>query len=171
MNNGLNPIVNLPYPKVNVLEKNQSFAYKLLDIYSGTISEFTAVGQYSFQSIFLNEYKELSKILESISITEMRHLKILGELIQTLGLIPYYVTYKNNSPIPWNSDNINYTTNYRDMLTSNIRNEELSIQKYNELISETNDQNIKDILNRIIMDEKKHIEVLSILLKQYDEDQ
>ena len=171
MNSSLNPIVDKPYPEINVFEKNPAFAYKLLEVYAGEVSEFSAVGQYSFQSIFLNEYKELSKILEDISITEMRHVEILGKLIKALGLIPYYVVYENQRAIPWNSDYINFTTNYRDMLVSNIEKEKISINKYSQLISETNDQNIKSILNRIILDEKKHIEVLSRLLNQYDEDQ
>lgn len=171
MNNKLNPIVDIPYPKIDIKEKDPKFAYKIFKLYAGEVSEFTAVSQYSYQSIYLNEYKELSKILEDIAITEMRHLKILGELIKVLGLNPYYVTYNDNRPIPWDADNVNFTINYREMLVSDIEKEKLAINDYNKLASETNIQNIKDIINRIIMDEKRHIEVLSILLKQYDEEQ
>lgn len=169
LNSGLNPIVDIAYPEIKVMEKDLPFAYKLLDAYAGNVSEFSAVGQYSFQSIYLSEYKDLSKILKNISIVEMKHIEILGELIKELGLIPYYVIYKNQKAIPWNSDYINFTTNYRDMLVSNINKENESINNYNKLISETNDQNIKNILNRIILDEKRHIEVLTKLLNQYDE--
>lgn len=171
MNKDFNPILNIPYPSINVQKKNPKLAYKILELYAGMVSELSAVSQYSFQAIYLNEYKELSKILENISIVEMRHLKILGELIEALGLIPYYVTYKNNKPIPWNSDYIDFTLNYRDMLINNIKKENEAINNYKEIINMTDDTNIKNIINRIILDEERHIEILSKLLVQYDNDQ
>lgn len=169
MNENFNPILNIPYPKIEISKKDPVFAYKLLYTYSGNISEFTAVTQYSFQSFYLKDYKDLSRILEHIAEVEMKHLKILAELILTLGLTPYYVTYGcGNEAIPWNSDFIDYTTDYRNMLLSNINSEVAAIKDYNRLINETNDPNIKDILNRIIIDEEKHIEIFSELLRQYD---
>ena len=171
MNNGLNPIVDLPYPKIDIKKKDINLAYKLFEVYAGSISEYTVIGQYSFQSIYLDEYKDLSKILRTIAITEMRHLRMIGELINALGLIPYFVNYVEKKPIPWNSDYIDFTINYRDMLINDIKKENVTIRHYQELINYTDIQNVKDILNRIILDEKRHIEVLTKLLKQYDEDQ
>ncbi len=169
MNYDLNPIVNVAYPKIEVSRKDPLFAYKLLHTYAGNISELTAITQYSFQSFYLNEYKDLSNILEQISETEMRHLKILAKLILALGLTPYYVTYGcGNTPIPWNADNVDYTTDYRDMLLSNVNSEVSAIRDYNRLINETNDPNIRNILKRIIMDEERHVEIFSELLRQYD---
>jgi len=141
----------------------------LLNVYAGNISELTATSQYSFQSFYLNEYKDLSNLIEQIAMVEMYHLKILAKLILLLGLTPYYVTYDcRNTPIPWNSDNIDYTVDYRDMLLSNINSEIIAIRDYNKLIKETNDPNIKNILRRIIMDEERHMEIFNELLKEYD---
>lgn len=169
MNENFNPVLNIPYPKIEISKKDPVFAYKLLYTYSGNVSELTAVTQYSFQSFYLKDYRDLSGILEHIAEVEMKHLKILAELILTLGLTPYYVTYGcSNEPIPWNSDLIDYTTDYRNMLLSNINSEVAAIRDYNRLINETNDPNIRDILNRIILDEERHIEIFSELLRQYD---
>lgn len=169
MNDNFNPRLNIPYPKIEISKKDPVFAYKLLHTYAGNVSELTAITQYSFQSFYLNSYKDLSKILEQISEVEMHHLKILAELILALGLTPYYVTYGcGNEPTPWNSDFIDYTTDYRSMLLSNINSEVIAIKDYNMLIDQTNDPNIKDILRRIIMDEERHIEIFSELLRQYD---
>ena len=169
MNDVFNVVVDIPYPSIEISRKDPNFAYKLLNVYAGNISELSAITQYSFQSFYLNEYKDLSNILEQISIVEMRHLKILGKLILKLGLIPYYVTYCcGNRPNPWNADFIDYTLDYRDMLLSNINTEISAIRDYNRLINETNDSNIKDILRRIIVDEERHIEIFRELLRQYD---
>jgi len=171
LNKDFDPIINLPYPKVEVQKKDPNLAYHILKLYAGNLSELTAVNQYSFQGIYLNDYKDLSKILENISIVEMRHLKILGELIEKLGLIPYYATYNNNKPIPWNSDYVNFTINYREMLVSDINGENDAIKEYKKIINMTDDSNIKAIINRIILDEERHIEILKKLLSQYDNDQ
>ena len=169
MNDIFNPIVNMEYPDIRISNKDPKFAYKLLQVYSGNISELTAITQYSFQSFYLNKYKDLSNILEQISKVEMNHLKILAKLILELGLIPYYVTYGcGNMPNVWNSDYVDYTLDYRDMLLSNINSEVVAIRDYNKLINETNDPNIRNILNRIILDEERHLEIFNALLKQYD---
>lgn len=171
MNSEFNPKINLPYPKINIKNKDINLAYKIFDLYAGEISEFSAASQYSFQSIYLSEYNELSKILEEISIVEMHHVELLGNLIKKLGLIPYYITYKNNIPIPWNSDYINFTTNYREMLTNNIKREHKAIDNYNKIIKMTSNESIISLIRRIILDEEKHIEILSKLLNQYDSEQ
>lgn len=169
LNNIFNVTVNIPYPSIEILRKDTNFAYKLFHIYAGNISELTATSQYSFQSFYLKEYKDLSNILEQISKVEMHHLKILANLILELGLTPYYVTYGcGNKPITWNSDFVDYTTDYRDMLLSNINSEINAIRDYNKLINETTDSNIRKILKRIIMDEERHIEIFRELLRQYD---
>jgi len=164
-----NPTLEIPYPKIEISNKDIDLGYKLLNVYAGRVSELSAINQYSFQSFYLNKYKDLSNILMEISEVEMHHLKILADLICALGLIPYYVTYNcSYEAIPWNADYVDYTTDYRNMLLSNINSEVTAIKDYNKLIYETNDPNIKDILKRIIMDEERHIEIFSELLRQYD---
>lgn len=168
--NEFNPILDIPYPKIIVNKKDPNLAYKIMNTYAGIISELSQISQYTFQSFYLNSYKDLSKILESIAMVEMKHLKILGILINKLGLVPYYVKYNNNKAIPWNSDYVNFTTDYRTMLINNIESEENTIRDYNKLISDTDDANIIQIFNRIIMDEERHIKIFKELLRQYDED-
>ena len=168
--NDFDPNLNIEYPKIMISKKDIKLAYKLLDIYSGNISELTQIQMYSYQSIYLNKYTDLSNILNSISKIETKHLKILGILISKLGLIPYFVTYKDNCAIPWNSDYVNFTTDYRSMLINNINSEVEAIKLYNEIIKDTDDTYIINIIQRIIKDEEKHIEIFNKLLKQYDED-
>ena len=169
MNDQFKVVLDLPYPKIEISKKDTLYAYKIFKIYSGNLSEFTSIAQYAFQSSYLNKYKDLSKILEEIAMVEMKHLRILADLITDLGLIPYYVTYCCGTRAnPWNSDYGDYTTDYRNMLLSNINLEVAAIKDYNELINQTNDANIKDIFKRIIQDEERHVEIFKELLRQYD---
>ena len=160
MNDQFKVVLDIPYPKIEISKKDTLYAYKVFKVYSGNLSELTSIAQYAFQSSYLNKYKDLSKILEEIAMVEMKHLRILAELITDLGLIPYYVTYC--------CGNRDYTTDYRNMLLSNINLEVAAIKDYNELINQTNDANIKDIFKRIILDEERHIEIFKELLRQYD---
>ncbi len=169
MNENFKVALNIPYPKIEISSKDPNFAYKIFNVYAGKVSELSAITQYSFQSFYLKNYSELSKILEQIAEVEMRHLKILGELIKELGLTPYYVTYCcGNRANPWNADFIDFTTDYRSMLLSNINSEVIAIKDYNNLISYTNDPNIKEIIKRIIIDEEHHLKIFTELLRQYD---
>lgn len=169
MNDEFQIVLNIPYPKIEVSSKDVNLAYKLFNVYAGRISELSAITQYSFQSIYLKNYHDLSNILEKISKVEMRHLKILGDLIKELGLTPYYVTYScDKQATPWNTDFIDSTTDYRSMLISNINSEVVAIKDYNDLISCTNDPNIKEIIKRIIIDEEHHLKIFTELLRQYD---
>ena len=101
----------------------------------------------------------------------MKHLRILGELIKALGLNPYFISYNNKDVIPWNSNCVNFTLNYRNMLVSNINGENKAIENYKQFLTETDDENIKKIIDRIILDEQKHVEIFSKLLMQYDSEQ
>ena len=169
MNEEFKVTIDLPYPKIEISKKDRAYAYKIFKIYAGNLSELTSITQYSFQSSYLNKYKDLSNIIKEIAMVEMHHLRILSDLIIALGLVPYYVTYNcSKEAIPWNSDFGDYTLDYRNMLLSDINLEVSAIKDYNELINGTNDANIKDIFKRIIEDEERHLEIFRELLKQYD---
>lgn len=160
----MNAILNVPYPSIENATNSKEFGYQLFNAYAGVVSEFSASSVYSYQSFILP--KDTSKILEQIGMVEMRHLEILAELILKSGLIPYYISYNNKYPIPWNADYINYTTDYKQMLEDNIKNEQIAITEYKRLIISTNDIPTKNMLKRIIMDEEHHIEIFKDLQKK-----
>ena len=80
--------VSLPYPPAN-----ESFATDLnfaRSLIAPLLGELQSVSDYIYQSIILEkEYPSLSKTLEGIAIVEMRHYKMLSQLIYALGLDPY----------------------------------------------------------------------------------
>ena len=49
------------------------------------------------------------------------------------------------------------------MLNNNIYGEEATIKSYTNAINKVSNQSLKDLFARIILDEKKHIEVLKTI--------
>lgn len=156
---------NKPYPKARVEKPNIEYAKLLLENYAGDISEETAIHLYMYQHMVASdEMEEYAKTMEQIGIVEMRHLNLLGKTIKLLGLKPVYATlYNDNFIKPWNSSNVNYTTDIKEMLEVNIKNETKAIENYEKRIIQIEDKYIRELLSRIIEDEKIHLKIFKNL--------
>ena len=156
------------YPTPQVERENIEYAKMLSHDYAGSTSEDTAIHLYSYQAIILEKtHPDIAKILKRIAITEMHHLELLGKTIYLLGLKPKYVSYTpDNIKQYWNSSSVNYTISLTNMLKQDIKAESLAIETYEKQKSIINDKYIKNLLNCIIEDEKKHLQIFTDLLKQ-----
>lgn len=157
--------VDIPYPEVKVKEKNIKLAKEILSSYAGPVSEDTAVHNYIFQYLIL-ENNEIKNILKEIAIVEMHHLEILGELVKKLGITPFYLSVSNDKTKWFSGEYVTYEKELKSILLDNIRNEELAIKNYEKIIIGTDDEYVKYILKRIILDEKMHIQVFMKLYSQ-----
>lgn len=157
--------MNIPYPKIKVEKKDIEIAKDLLNSYAGRISEDSAVHDYVFQ-MMMQDDGEIKKILRGIAIVEMHHLEILGKLIYALGLTPLFASVSDNRTKWFSGEYVNYERNWEQILRDNIFQEEMAIKNYERIILKTNDENIKYILKRIILDERVHIEIFTRLLEQ-----
>ncbi len=160
--------VNLPYPVIGNIKKDVTFAKLLMHSYAGDISEETAIHQYSYQSFLLFDNNlELSKIFSRIAIVEMEHLKILGHLIKKLGVYPVFLDPVVDCYEFFTTKYVSYSTNVKDMLLDNIKAEKKAISNYNSLIQVTDNESIKKILGRIVLDERLHLQIFEKLLDDY----
>lgn len=117
----LNRMEKVPYPKLQNVMKNPTYAKILYDDFSGPMGELSAINQYIYEHMNVENKKDINKIMLSIAIVEMKHLNLIGNLIQTLGLPPHYI---NSQSIPWNSKYIKYDTgNLLDTMRYNIYTE------------------------------------------------
>ena len=156
----------MPYPPVNAGEKNTAYALAMLDNVGGSISEMSAVSLYFYDHLVTEDDKNISQIFEEISIAEMHHLEIFGELSLQLGADPRLWTRKNNRMIYWTPQYNKYTRNLTAILTNALNSELAAIAKYEVQAKTIKDQNVVENLQRIIVDEKIHAEVFRSLLKQ-----
>ncbi len=152
-----------PYPKVRVLRPNSQYAHLLWGDYAGQVSELTAIAQYVYHYFVLGSTnKEVADLLECISLVEMKHLEILAEIITMLGVDPRYVAIsQNNREQYWDASFVFYGTSLCDRITSDIAGEWAAIANYRKHMKMIDDPYIRQILERIIMDELHHINLLN----------
>jgi rubrerythrin len=85
------PKVDEPYPPIRVERPNPRYARILQEDFAGTVSEMTAITQYLYHHFDMEPVlREVAELLEEISIVEMTHFEMLGELIKMLGGDPVY---------------------------------------------------------------------------------
>jgi len=151
-----------PYPPIKVLARNPFYASLLLDDFAGLVSELTAVTQYSYNH-FVTEEEEVGKLMECVSIVEMLHLEMLGEMIKLLGGDPKYVDSRGRF---WTADYVYYAKEPYEILTSAIASEKEAIEQYRRHQQLIGDPYIVNLLERIIKDEVRHIELFVAALRE-----
>lgn len=158
-----------PYPKVEINEKNREKGLILLPAYAGTGSELTAINDYSYQSLIVQkDDSALYDTLECIALTEMKHFHILGEIIYAFGVLPKLYSNapgRRHKSQWWNGSFVDYTTLREIFLRENIRRENEAIKLYATLIDRIENTNVEEILERIILDERHHIEIFESFLQ------
>lgn len=157
--------VNLPYPSIAKVRENKIYANMIFKDYSGPASELTAVTQYGYQNVILEERdKATADILLGISIVEMTHLHILGDLLIKLGADPKYVTMSNRNTRFWNGGFVKYSKSFNKIILDDIEAEATAINTYEKQILMIDDEHITALLQRIVLDEKYHIHIFKSLL-------
>lgn len=151
----------LPYPEIAVKE-NLRDAKLLMPNYSGQNGELTAILLYAYQAYISWNDEELNNILENIAIVEMHHHELLGEAIHKLGGYPVM-----GGKTFWNGSYVNYTIEPKKFIEIDIAAEELAIMNYERTILNLQEEDLKLLLERIILDEEIHIKIFKQLLKKY----
>lgn len=158
-----------PYPEVRVVAPNPYYAQLLLEDYAGTVSEFSAISQYIYHHFVLeHKYKDVADLLACISLVEMHHLELLAETIIMLGVDPRFRTVKNNNIEEyWDASFIFYGISLCDQISSDIAGEWAAIESYRKHQHLIDDPNIRQLLERIILDELHHIDLLNQIMQKY----
>ncbi len=161
-------MMELPYPPLQVKEKNQAYANLLSIDYCGSVSEMSAITQYiNNENRMSNERCPLARTILGIAMAEMVHLQKLGELIYLLGGdIDFVAKYRNGEQKMWTPKYLTLPGNIRQMLLADVESEEAAINQYIMHMKMINDDYINAVLTRIIQDEEYHIMLLKVLIKE-----
>lgn len=156
-----------PYPEIRVERPSRKSAILLTQFLAGRDSELTAISDYAFQSVITESCDPaLSDILECISITEMKHFRILSNLITKLGSPPVlFTTDRRGHKHFWNSSFSNTNTEPLKFIAENIQNEKTAVSNYRQIALQINDRYIREVIERIILDEEHHLKIFSSLIK------
>ncbi|MNI63516.1 Bacterioferritin [compost metagenome] len=152
----------LPYPEIQVTEKNRYYAELLMEDYAGVFSEFTAVSQYIYHDFVIkNKQREIAEMLKHIAVVEMKHMDKLAQAIILLGGNPIYrgCCINKKKCNFWNETFVYYGNNIYDQLKADLNSEYKAIESYRNHIEMIKDPYITALLERIILDEEVHIEL------------
>ncbi len=161
---GIRPImVDLPYPPIQVREKNLKYAEILMFDYCGSVSELSAILQYiNNENRMSSEHCALIRTILGIAMAEMMHLQKLGELIHLLGGNVCFETKQRNGM--WSPACLTLPNCIPQMLQADIEAERAAIKQYRNHINIIQDECVNHVLKRIIQDEEYHIMILQSLL-------
>ncbi|MBO5954357.1 MAG: hypothetical protein J6Q13_00125 [Clostridia bacterium] len=149
--------VNKPYPEIENAEEDMVTVNILKNLANSRVGELTGVMQYIYQSVIADKTnEEIAGIFEEIGVVEMMHLDMLMHAISDFGGVPKYEDSQGNF---FNTANLNYSMKLREMLDNNIRAETVAIENYRMAIERVKNQSLKDLFNRIIEDEMRHLEI------------
>ena len=160
---GIKPaMVDLPYPPIQVKEKNRSYADLLSVDYCGSVSELSAITQYiNNENRLTCEKCPLTGAILGIAMAEMMHLQKLGELINLLGgNIDFSAKQPGGRPMMWTPAYLTLPDNAKKMLWADIESEKAAINQYKMHIRAMKDEYVNAVLARIIKDEEYHIMLL-----------
>lgn len=161
--NLLEEVRKIPYPEIKDVTSDLSYANILFDAYAGELSEYTAISQYIYEQLTITSSQDISSIMIEIAKIEMHHLDILGDIIEKLGRDPRYI---NSLGTPWNANYVRYITkDITEIMKYNIMTEEVAINTYEDDKRYTNNGSIRRMLDRIILDERTHIEIFKLVLR------
>lgn len=166
---GVTPImVDLPYPQIQVQEKNRDYADLLSNDYAGGVSEMTAIIQYiNHENGMACERCPMAKTILGIAMAEMIHLQKLAEMIFLLGgSVDFAARQRNGRNRMWTPQNIVISQNTREMLLADMEGEKAAIRQYKAHSKLINDSGINAVLSRIVQDEEYHMMILQTLLKE-----
>lgn len=140
-------------------------AYSLAVIspaYASPKGELNAILQYFYHFFCFDKHglKEYADVLESIAIAEMLHLKLLGRTITALGAQPIYCQTPSTAYNFYSTKYVTYSRNFVNMIEDDIMGEKHAICQYSKMLTRLRNENVKQIVSRILEDEKLHLETL-----------
>ncbi|MGL4335974.1 MAG: hypothetical protein ACRCST_03695 [Turicibacter sp.] len=154
--------------KVSIKEKDIYTAKLLSQDYAGTTSSLTKILQYLYSSLKLNsECKEVSEVLFQFAYCEMNHLRILGDLIESLGGDVKFEAWYADIAHVWSSKDIRYESDIASILNQNIKLEIDSIKMLTRHIEMIDNKPVIQVLQQIVSNEEKQLIRLSDLFKSY----
>lgn len=163
---GIRPaMADLPYPPIQVKEKNLVYASLLSIDYCGSVSELSAITQYiNNENRMSCMHCPLAKTILGIAMAEMMHLQKLGELIHLLGgKVDFAAKQPNGRMRLWTPEYLTLPDQIEKMIAADIEAEQAAANQYRMHIKMIRDTDVNAVLGRIIKDEEYHIMLLRSL--------
>ena len=156
-----------PYPSIEVCGKNERYAIAIVSNIGSCNSEMSAISMYVYDSIISKtNNNDLSECFHKIAIVEMHHLDIFGQLAMLLGADPRLWNYTKRGPVYWSPGCLSYSRELREVLEIAIKGEQEAISTYREQCSWIKDCKVVANIERILLDEEIHLNILERLYSE-----
>lgn len=154
--------IDLPYPSLVGIEKDIKSAVIIAPAYASMHGELNAILQYlyhyfNFKGLFDGETAD---VIMGICVSEMHHLKILGELLYKLGTDPIYTKMPPYGYNYYTSVGVSYSKTPIKMLLDDVSSEILAVKQYEKMADDLKNERVAAIIKRIMLDEELHIKIL-----------
>ena len=150
--------VNLPYSIVEG-KVSQCCLNSLMEVFGGRVSELTLEQTYRY-AYFLS-LGQLREVLRQIIDCKRVHINKLAEAIITFGGLPLYSGEKTF----WSGGFVEYSAG-KTCLNNILSLEEKIIEKYEKIIDLEQNQSLKKLISRVIMDSRLHITTLKAFTEE-----
>lgn len=138
--------------------------------YASSSGELNTTLQYVYHSFFFRKagYRDVAEKLLGIAIAEMHHLDLLGQTILSLGASPVYCQNPYSRFNFYSTKYVAYSCSLKDMLVDDILGERHAIASYSKMLVKLHSDKVKEIILRILEDEKLHLSTLEEILKDFN---
>ena len=156
-----------PYPAICVEAPNERYAQEMLSNIGACNSEMSAITLYFYNSVVARQkFPDVAECFHKISMVEMHHLDIFAQLAFLLGADPRLWQESKNRFTYWSPRCNQYPRRILPLIENAIHGETEAIKKYQQQCKVIQDPNITANLNRIIQDERIHLEIFHRLYHQ-----
>lgn len=161
--------LDLPFPTTEGICPDAYSLRIISPAYASSASELNAILQYIYHAFFFERqgYSDIADTLHAIAIAEMRHLDLLGSTILALGAAPVYTQYPPNCFNYYSAKYVSYSRTLTNMLEDDILGEKHAIASYEKMLKCLKNEQVKAIIQRILLDEKLHLETLEKILSGF----
>lgn len=156
---GVDVVLSKPYPKVADVKEDIALKEDFKRLYASSLSELMCVLCYTHQADVLGPSNETARVLYTIGMVERKHLSLLAEVLCKMGAKCDYCF----APDPLLLEDLDYEVTEAEVIRKNIEREYRIAAQYERLIALCSTPALKELLRRILQDEKKHHEIFTLL--------
>ena len=164
-------IIDKPYPQIDGLQRDYKTAKIISECYADAHSELSMSLQYLYYSFNFYRVKDVVsyKLIESIRLAEEIHLALIGKLIVKLGVDPIFTAKPPFKCDYFSTASLTYSKTPTKMVKDLILAEMTQIAEYKAMLTQTENLEVKGIIERIILDEELHLGTLKERLKKLNQ--
>ncbi len=161
-------IAEKPYPSVEGVCPDCRALRIISPAYASSMGELNSILQYNYHAVMFDSkgLEEYAKILDSVAMAEMLHLKLLGKLICALGAPPVYSVCPPAGFNFYSAKFVSYSRSLKNMVEDDVLSERHAIMSYAHMLDRLRNDRVAEIIARILEDEKIHLQAFTELLNK-----